>query len=63
MDALNWPKVSAKSFHEYILMNAVLLNFMFIKKNLKSITVSTKKLNGTTVCDINNNLKCFLFCL
>ncbi len=42
-------------------INAVLLNFLFIKESLKkSIMFSTKILSSTTVFNIDNNLKYFL---
>ncbi len=42
-------------------INAVLLNFLFIKNQLKKcITISTKIFSNITVYNIDNNKKCFL---
>ena len=58
-DALNWSKVTVKTFImlQKILfqINAVLLNFLFIKESweIKCVTDSTKKLFSTLIIIIN----------
>ncbi len=65
-DALNWSKVTVKTFimlQKFLFqINAVLLNFLFIKVSwkIKCITVYTKTWGSTTVFNIDNNLKYFL---
>ncbi len=62
-NALNWSKVTFIMLQKILFkINAVLLNFLFIKESwkIKCITVSTKTFSSTTVFNIDNNQKCFL---